>query len=288
MLRTGVRFASVDKPLRTLMVTSSGPSEGKSVTIANLAVVFAESGQRVLLVDSDLRRPVQHRVFKVSNFQGSQRCDSRCHACCSKQRSGDRRRQPFRPDSRAISHPTLRSCWHRTAWEALIEALKEQFDLVLFDSPPALVVADGDHPGLARRWRPAGHRCGPDASQSRGAGGERTAPGARQPAGRGAESCRRLGHGIRLRIRLRPLLPLRLSARRRGGGDPRKTHAIARLLGVAVAQDAKAFDHTRATPHQSSRDADRQWSGRTPAIGRRCCGHRVTVSASRSRRDRTR
>ncbi|NLT72710.1 MAG: polysaccharide biosynthesis tyrosine autokinase [Chloroflexi bacterium] len=141
VLRTGVRFATVDKRLCSLMVTSSGPSEGKSVTVANLAVVFAESGQRVLLVDSDLRRPVQHRVFGVSNFRGLS--DAILGGVSS-----------LNDSIQATDIPNL---WVMTAGDvppnpsellasdrmgAVIEALKERYDLVLFDSPPALVVAD--------------------------------------------------------------------------------------------------------------------------------------------------
>jgi polysaccharide biosynthesis transport protein len=140
-LRTGVRFASVDKPLRTLMVASAGPSEGKSVTAANLAVVFAESGQHVLLVDSDLRRPVQHRVFRLSNLHGL-------------------------TDAIMGSNPTILEHVQKTEVANLdvltsgdippnpsellgsdrmtevIEELKGYFDLIVFDSPPTLVVTD--------------------------------------------------------------------------------------------------------------------------------------------------
>lgn len=63
ILRTNLLFTGLNRPLRSLMVTSAVPDEGKSLTAANLAVAFAQGGQRVLLVDADLRRPVQHRMF---------------------------------------------------------------------------------------------------------------------------------------------------------------------------------------------------------------------------------
>jgi len=69
-LRTNIQFSSVDKPVRTLLVTSSSPGEGKSTTTANLAVVLAQTNQKVIVVDTDLRRPVLHRVFSVPNNTG--------------------------------------------------------------------------------------------------------------------------------------------------------------------------------------------------------------------------
>ena len=65
VLRTNIQFGGVDKPLSSLLVTSGNPTEGKSTTAANLAVVMAQSGKRVVLVDSDLRRPMQHEYFGV-------------------------------------------------------------------------------------------------------------------------------------------------------------------------------------------------------------------------------
>ncbi|MBN2389388.1 MAG: polysaccharide biosynthesis tyrosine autokinase [Anaerolineae bacterium] len=69
-LRTNIRFSFVDRPMRTLMATSTGPSEGKSLTLANLAVAMAQSGLRVIIIDTDLRRPSLHKVFNVSNAEG--------------------------------------------------------------------------------------------------------------------------------------------------------------------------------------------------------------------------
>lgn len=69
-LRTNIEFASLEKPLRTLLVTSADQQTEKSIALANLAVVIAQAGDRVLVVDGDLRRPMQHEIFGVSNQAG--------------------------------------------------------------------------------------------------------------------------------------------------------------------------------------------------------------------------
>ena len=69
-LRTNLRFSSLDIPLRTLIVTSAGPAEGKSLNAANLAVVLAQAGLSVILVDADLRKPAQHKIFGLNNDIG--------------------------------------------------------------------------------------------------------------------------------------------------------------------------------------------------------------------------
>jgi len=69
-LRTNIQYCAVSKQLRTLLLTSSAPGEGKSLIIANLAVVMAQSGLSVVLVDADLRRPVQHRLFGLRDHHG--------------------------------------------------------------------------------------------------------------------------------------------------------------------------------------------------------------------------
>ena len=69
-LRTNLMFSSVEEPLHTLLVTSAAQSDGKSSIIANLAVTFAQGGNKTILVDSDLRRPSQHEIWGISNERG--------------------------------------------------------------------------------------------------------------------------------------------------------------------------------------------------------------------------
>ena len=69
-LRTNLEFASVDKPIKTLLVTSADPTSGKSTVAANLAVSIAQGNRRVALVDADLRRPALHKILQVPNRVG--------------------------------------------------------------------------------------------------------------------------------------------------------------------------------------------------------------------------
>jgi non-specific protein-tyrosine kinase len=141
VLRTNVQFSSVDKALRTLLITSPGPTEGKSVTLANLAVVIAQAGLRVILVDTDLRRPVLHKVFDLSNNHGL--CDAILQPSITwtdlLQSTGV---ENLRLLSSGALPPNPAELLGSDRMGIMIEDLKQQADIVLFDSPPSLLVAD--------------------------------------------------------------------------------------------------------------------------------------------------
>lgn len=141
-LRTNIQFSSVDKPVRTLLITSSSPGEGKSTTTANLAVVLAQTGQRVIVVDTDLRRPVQHKIFGVPNNIGLTTALLNGEKIVL-----DGYLQPTEVENLHVltsgpipPNPSELLGSHRMA--RLIETLAEQADIVLFDSPPVLAVTD--------------------------------------------------------------------------------------------------------------------------------------------------
>ena len=141
VLRANLQFKMGDKRIRTLMVTSTVPMEGKSLTSANLATVLAHSGKRVLLVDSDLRRPTIHRIFEVGNSAGlttalssstvdfSEIIHEEVLENLSVMTSGP---LPPNPAELLSSNRMLE----------LVRALSQRFDVVIFDTPPVMAVAD--------------------------------------------------------------------------------------------------------------------------------------------------
>ncbi len=138
-LRTNIQFASLDRPLRTLLATSSAPDEGKSTTIANIAVTIAQSERRVLLVDCDLRRPTLHTMFGLPNEAG----------LTSLILDEDGRIPVQKTDIPGLLVLTSGPLPPRPAdilgsrrMEAVIAQLRDHADMVLFDTPPVNAVTD--------------------------------------------------------------------------------------------------------------------------------------------------
>jgi capsular exopolysaccharide synthesis family protein len=139
-IRTNINFSSVDHDLRSIMVTSSGPGEGKSTTAANLAVVFAQQGKNVLLVDADMRKPTAHYTFNLTNTFGLTTVLTRQKIL----------REVVHPSD--VDHLDLLTCGpvppnpaellsSRSMEEFLVDVYAD-YDLVIFDTPPVLAVTD--------------------------------------------------------------------------------------------------------------------------------------------------
>jgi len=140
MLRTNIRFFNVERRLRTLLVTSAIPGEGKSTILASLAVVMAQAGQRVILLDGDLRRPRLHRLFDVplqgglamSLLAGS--LDGNVQAVSAVAGLAVLPAGPPPPNpAELLGSRRMRE---------LLDHLAGQADVVLIDSPPLLAVTD--------------------------------------------------------------------------------------------------------------------------------------------------
>lgn len=139
-IRTNINFSSVDREMRSIMVTSSGPGEGKSTTAANMAVVFAQQGKSVLLVDADMRKPTAHYTFNVTNTFGLTTVLTRQKML----------REVIHPTE--VEHLDLLTCGpvppnpaellsSRSMEEFLVDVYAD-YDMVIFDTPPVLAVTD--------------------------------------------------------------------------------------------------------------------------------------------------
>ena len=147
-LRTNLQFMSKSSNCQTILITSTVQSEGKSWTSANLATAFAQTGTKTLIIDADMRKPRQHKIFQVSNVPGLSNYLSGINDMGRKQNldvfdcikktgidnlyllpSGN---IPPNPSELLMSDKTL----------ALLEEVKNNFDVVIFDGAPCLLVTD--------------------------------------------------------------------------------------------------------------------------------------------------
>lgn len=141
MIRSNLQFTSVDDPARLLMVTSSVPGEGKSTTAANLAIVMAQAGLKTIIVDADMRRPMQQFIFQVSNLGGLTAL----------------LRTPAMDPVEQVVETQVDNLWLLPCGELppnpaellgskrmamILRDLGERADVVICDSPPTLLVTD--------------------------------------------------------------------------------------------------------------------------------------------------
>lgn len=140
-LRTNLQFASVDNELRSILITSATESEGKTTTVANLGIVMAQAGKRVIIIDSDLRKPRLNRVLKVSGTPGITDALWR-----EEDNVAAYLRETAVPGLRILSSgkipPNPADLLGSQRMRRLIESLQKEADLLIFDVPPLLAVTD--------------------------------------------------------------------------------------------------------------------------------------------------
>jgi non-specific protein-tyrosine kinase len=140
-LRTSLRFTSPDRPVRTLLVTSPSALEGKSTTAANLAVVMAQAGNSVVLLDADLRRPTQHRIFGLPNKEGL------TSVLVNERLNPDGwLRETAVANLRVLTSgplpPNPSELLGSQRMQRLLDAILAEADMVILDTPPILPVTD--------------------------------------------------------------------------------------------------------------------------------------------------
>lgn len=139
-LRTNIQFSSLDEDIRTIVVTSTQPGEGKSTVISNLAVTMAQSGKKVLLIDCDLRKPTIHKKLGVSNKEGLTSVLSKEKGLDEVIKSTDIKN--FYILTSGPIPPNPADLLGSKKMKSLVEELHEFFDVILMDAPPVLAVTD--------------------------------------------------------------------------------------------------------------------------------------------------
>jgi len=140
VLRTNVLFSRKDPNLRTMTVVSGGAGEGKSTTIFNLATIFAQQGSRVLVVDSDLRRPSLHKLLNVTNSVGLTNYLLGQQKLEEVVQTTSLSTLDFLPSGKLPS--SSMGILNSVKMKEFIEEVKRRYDFVFFDSPPIMGVSD--------------------------------------------------------------------------------------------------------------------------------------------------
>ena len=140
VIRTGIQFAQAGKELQTIALTSCTPNEGKSTTIANLAVVLTQAGKSVLLIDCDMRNPTVHKNFNLSNKVGLSSCISMGTALSDAVQKTSI--EGLYALTGGVIPPNPSELLGSEQMKNVLQRAKEQYDYVLIDTPPVMPLTD--------------------------------------------------------------------------------------------------------------------------------------------------
>ena len=139
-LRTNIQFSSLDNPIKTIVVTSTCPGEGKTTSVTNLAITMAHSGSRVLLIDGDLRKPELHKIFISSNQVGL--TNILVSELDYKERVVQTHVEGLEILPVGVIPPNPSELLASNKMKQLLDEVKRDYDFVLIDTPPVGLVTD--------------------------------------------------------------------------------------------------------------------------------------------------
>lgn len=139
-IRTNLEFTAVDDDLQTMVITSASSGEGKSTTSSNLAVVYAQQGKRVLLMDCDMRRPTAHFTFRLSNGIG-------LSTVLAKKTTIEKAKHSTQVENLDLIAagpipPNPSELLSSKMMDRVLEELRANYDIIILDAPPMMQVAD--------------------------------------------------------------------------------------------------------------------------------------------------
>ena len=140
VIRTSVQFAQAGKELKTIAITSCTPNEGKSMTVANLAIVLTQAGKSVLIMDCDMRNPTVHKNFNLSNKVGLSNCISMGTAVADAVQATAI--EGLDALTAGVIPPNPSELLGSERMQNILQRAKEEYDYVLIDTPPVLPVTD--------------------------------------------------------------------------------------------------------------------------------------------------
>lgn len=139
-LRTNLQYAKVDGELKSILFTSAGPTEGKSTTVSNAAIALAQSGRKVILLDCDLRKPVLHKIFRLPRNSGLTNILAEDSHPAEYIQDTDIENLQILSSGPIPPNPS--ELLGSKRMKKLLSYVREQADMVLIDSPPAVAVTD--------------------------------------------------------------------------------------------------------------------------------------------------
>lgn len=140
-LRTNIQFSNIDKPIKSMVITSSGPGEGKSTVSVNLATTIVQSGKSVLLIECDLRKPTVYKYFNINSLKGLTNIlvgnEKHTDVLYSAKRTGK-----FHVITSGPIPPNPAELLGSKKMKDFIKNMEKEYDMVILDAPPIGVVTD--------------------------------------------------------------------------------------------------------------------------------------------------